>query len=151
MRECSPGLRSHLRSHLRSQSLPSGHAVDQPKDLQRTARGERLTRNQLSLALPRPAPRRANTDVKPPLTSANAAQPSLRTLSWQLVLTRRQASPKLTNSALTWGWAQQVSNLCPLANPKIGELASARQPRRSVSGAGLGRAGTQAAGSRVTV
>jgi len=27
------------------------------------------------------------------------------------VLTRRQAFPLLTSNALTWGWAQQVSNL----------------------------------------
>jgi hypothetical protein len=48
---------------------------------------------------------------KPSLTSANAAKSDPGTLSWQLVLTRRQASPLLTSNALTWEWAQQVSNL----------------------------------------
>ena len=52
----------------------------------------------------------ANAGSKPPLTMANAAQSSLRTLSWQLVLTRRQASAKLTGNALTCGWAQLGSN-----------------------------------------
>ena len=49
-------------------------------------------------------------DPKPSLTSANAAQSDLRALSWQLVLTRRPVSPLLTGNALTWEWAQQVSN-----------------------------------------
>lgn len=39
---------------------------------------------------------------KPSLTSANAAKSDPGTLSWQLVLTRRQASPLLTSNALTW-------------------------------------------------
>ena len=110
MRECSSGLRSHERSHLRSQILPPGHLLDQPKVLQRTLSSELLTRNKFSLPLPRPAARRANAAAKPPLTRANAAQPSFRTLSWQLVLTRRHVSRNPTSKALTWEWAQLGSN-----------------------------------------
>jgi hypothetical protein len=111
MRERSPRLRSHQRSHLRSQRLPSGDPDDQPEDLQPTARCECLTRDQLGLALPVACTQVTQIGPKPSLTSANAAKPDPGALSWQLVLTRRQASPLLTSNALTCGWAQQVSNL----------------------------------------
>ena len=78
IRECSPGLCSHQRAQLRSQSLPFGHPADQPEDLQRTACGERLTRSQTSLALPRPASMASNAGPKPPLNTANAAQSGLQ-------------------------------------------------------------------------
>jgi hypothetical protein len=52
----------------------------------------------------------AQIGPKPPLTCANAAKSDAGALSWQLVLTRRQASAKLTGNALTCGWAQLGSN-----------------------------------------
>ncbi len=55
------------------------------------------------------------TGPKPPLSSANAAKSDAGALSWQLVLTRRKASPLLTSNALTWEWAQLGSNQRPLA------------------------------------
>src|ERR1039458_7454319 len=115
MRECSRRWRSQQRSHLRSQRLPSGHPVDQAKDLQPTARCGRLTRDQVSLALPVACTRATQIGPKPSLTSANAAKSDAGALSWQLVLTHRQASPLLTGDALTCGWAQLVSNQRPLA------------------------------------
>jgi hypothetical protein len=110
MRECSPRLRSHQRSQLRSQRPPSSHTRDQPEDLQGTARAGRLTRDQLGLALPAACTQATQISPKPPLTSANAAKSHAGALSWQLVFTRRQASPLLTSSALTWEWAQLGSN-----------------------------------------
>jgi hypothetical protein len=110
MRECSPRLRSHKRSHLRSQGLPLSHADDQPEDLMRTAGPGRLTRDQLGLALPVACTQATQMAPKPPLTSANAAKSDAGALSWQLVLTRRQAPPLLTSNALTWEWAQLGSN-----------------------------------------
>lgn len=103
MRECSP--------RLRSQGLPFSHDHDQPEDLQPTARAGHFTRDQLGLALPVACTQATQTSPKPPLTSANAAKSDAGALSWELVLTRRQASPLLTGNALTWEWAQQVSNL----------------------------------------
>ena len=110
MRECSPRLRSHQRSQLRSQGLPLSHADDQPEDLQRIAGPGRLTRDQLGLALPVAGTQATQIGPKPSLTSANAAKSDPGALSWQLVLTRRQASPLLTSNALTWEWAQLGSN-----------------------------------------
>jgi hypothetical protein len=115
MGECSPRLRSHHRSHLRSQGLPLNHADDQPEDLQRTAGPGRLTSDQLGLAPPVACTPATQTGPKTPLTSANAAKSDPGALSWQLVLTRRQASPPLASKALTWGWAQLGSNQRPLA------------------------------------
>jgi hypothetical protein len=74
-----------------------------------------LTRDQLRLALPVACTQATQTGPKPSLTSANAAKSDAGALSWQLVLTRRQASPLLTSNALTWGWAQLGSNQRPLA------------------------------------
>ncbi len=74
MRERSPRLRSHQRSHLRSQGLPCSHADDQPEDLQRTAGPGRLTRDQLRLALPEACTQATQIGPKPQLTSANAAK-----------------------------------------------------------------------------
>ena len=92
-----------------------GHADDQPEDLQRTAKAGRPAKDQLGLALPVACTQATQIGPTPPLTMANAAQPSLRALSWQRVLTRRHASPLLTSNALTWGWAQLVSNQRPFA------------------------------------
>jgi hypothetical protein len=108
-------LRSHQRSHMSPQGLPLNHADDQPEDLQRTAGPGRLTRDQLGLALPVACTLATQIDPKPSLTSANAAKSDTGALSWQLVLTRRPASPLLTSNALTWGWAQLGSNQRPLA------------------------------------
>ena len=87
-----------------------GHAHDQPEDLQRTAGPGRLTRDQLGLALPVACTQATQIGPKPSLTSANAAKSDPGALSWQLVLTRRQASRLLTSNALTWEWAQLGSN-----------------------------------------
>jgi hypothetical protein len=86
------------------------HAHDQPEDLQRTARAGRLTRDQLGLALPVACTQATQIGPKPSLTWTNAAKSDAGALSWQLVLTRRQASPLLTSNALTWEWAQLGSN-----------------------------------------
>ncbi len=110
MRECSPRLRSHQRSHLRSQGLPFSYAHDQPEDLQPTARAGRLSRDQLGLALPVTCTQATQIGPKPSLTSANAAKSDAGALSWQRVLTHRQASPLLTSNVLTWEWAQLGSN-----------------------------------------
>jgi hypothetical protein len=100
-----------LRSHLRSHGLPMSHAHDQPEDLQRPAAPGRLTRDQLGLAPPVACTHATQTGPKHSLTWSNAAKSDAGALSWELVLTRRQASPLPTSNALTWEWAQQVSNL----------------------------------------
>jgi hypothetical protein len=86
------------------------HADDQPEDLQRTAGLGRLPRDQLGLALPVTCTQATQTGPKPSLTSANAAKSDAGALSWQRVLSRRQASPLLASNALTWEWAQLGSN-----------------------------------------
>ena len=85
-------------------------ANDQPEGLQRTAGPGRLIRDLLGLALPEACTQATQIGPKPSLTSANAAKSDPGALSWQLVLTRRQASPLLTSNALTWEWAQLGSN-----------------------------------------
>jgi hypothetical protein len=67
-------------------------------------------RDQLRLALPVACAQATQTGPKPSLTWTNAAKSDAGALSWQLVLTRRQASALLTSNALTWGWAQLGSN-----------------------------------------
>ena len=86
------------------------HAQDQPEDPQSTARAGRLTREQLGLALPAACAQATQTGSKPSLTWANASKSDAGALSWQLVPTRRQASPLLTSNALTREWAQLGSN-----------------------------------------
>jgi hypothetical protein len=91
------------------------HAHDQPEDLQRTAGPGRLTEDQLGLALPVACTQATQIGPEPSLTSANATKSDAGALSWQRVLTCRQASPLLASNALTWEWAQLVSNQRPLA------------------------------------
>ena len=86
------------------------HAHDQPEDLQRTAGPRRLTKDQLGLALPVACTQATQIGPKPSLTSANGTKSDPGALSWQLVLTRGEASPLLTSNALTWEWAQLGSN-----------------------------------------
>jgi hypothetical protein len=88
-----------------------------------TAGPRRLTRDQLGLAPPVACTQATQIGPEPSLTSANAAKSDARALSWQLVLTHRQASPLLTSNALTWEWAQLGSNQRPLAC-KAGYLGS---------------------------
>jgi hypothetical protein len=105
MRERSPGLRSHLRSH----SLSPGHPVAQLKGLYASVSGERIARNQLPLALP---DRHTSSERRRETTPdrENAAQLSPTALSRQSVLTRHQDIRKAASNALTCGRAQLGSN-----------------------------------------
>jgi hypothetical protein len=99
-----------------------------------TAGPRRLTRDQLGLAPPVACTQATQIGPEPSLTSANAAKSDARALSWQLVLTHRQASPLLTSNALTWEWHSWVRTSGPSLARRV---ISGRWTRLGIARQGL--------------